>query len=162
MNLNKYYKEVQKFNDIAGNLHDKLTFENLKNQTALILEEAKEAVEGAETKSYDEVLDGAVDVFVTLAGLMQQMQLMGYDVEKALDKVCVNNLSKYPSYNTESRSQITEETLKKYNNQGVKVQVYENNQYNVLVFRNAKTGKILKPAGFNSVDLTDCYKGGHE
>ena len=112
MNLNKYYDEVKKFNEIAGNLHSKLTFADLKNQAALILEEAKEAFDGAETKSYDEVLDGAVDTFVTLAGLMQQMQCLGYDIETALGKVCDNNLSKFPKL--ELGSHIVNSTYEKY------------------------------------------------
>ena len=42
-----------------------------------------------------ELLDGAVDVFVVVSGLLQKLQHFGFDVEKALLRVPENNMSKF-------------------------------------------------------------------
>ncbi len=139
--ISKAYSSVEKFNEIAGNLTN-VDAESINLQLSFIFEELSETIEAFENKNSRELIDGAADIFVTTAGLLQKLSILGFDVDKAIEKVCENNLSKFPDVGTAIRfdGEFTS-TL--------------NEKHQVYVIKD-KTGKIRKPADFIPVDLSDC------
>ena len=99
-----------------------------------------------------EIIDGAIDLYVTAAGLMiQSVQYMiqleqqGYSVNRALAKVCYNNLLKFPK----------KEDVAKYQwDEGIVVQDCEADSSRVV--GKDINGKVRKYKNFPKVDLTDC------
>ena len=134
------YTKVKKFNEIAGNLGD-VTDESIDNQISYIFEELQETITAFEGGDKIELLDGACDLFVTVAGLMQKLVMQGYNVAEALDRVNDNNLSKFP-VNLEPADEN-------------RYWPEFNDKHNRWVLKD-ETGKVRKPADFVSVDLTGC------
>lgn len=134
------YAEVREFNDIAGNLTN-VTVESIDNQLGFIFEELTETIDGLEAGDKVELLDGACDLFVTVAGLLQKLEAAGYNVAHALGRVNANNLSKFPKLG-ELFAFEPGHTLS-YN---------EKYKRNVIKDGN---GKIRKPVNFVAVDLSD-------
>jgi len=141
------YADVRAFNDIAGNL-DNVTADSIDNQISFIFEELSETIAGFEAGDSIEVLDGACDLFVTVAGLMQKLEAKGYDVATALARVNANNLSKFPKF-------IAAEDMR----DGYTVAVNKLHGRYVIKDNN---GKVRKPTSFQAVDLSDLVpsKGG--
>jgi len=177
--IQEAYKNVFLFNSIAGNM-DNVTPESIDNQMSFIFEELTEGIDAVERgltprcewttfddenlDEYDpevELLDSACDLFVTVAGLMQKLEVCGFDVAGALKKVNENNLQKFP--NIDTAGYFVEGVLSK------EYLVFEqslqpegtypslNKQYSVVVFKDKETGKIRKPTNFVPVNLK-----GHE
>lgn len=139
--INKAYSSVEKFNEIAGSLQD-VDSSKIDLQLSLIFEEFSETIESFEKQNSIKLIDGAADLFVTVSGLLQQLSAAGFDIDKAVEKVCENNLSKFPENGTAIRfdGEFTS-TL--------------NEKHQVYVIKD-KTGKIRKPGDFIPVDLSDC------
>lgn len=134
------YNEVGEFNDIAGNLTN-VSLESIDAQLSFIFEELTETIDGLEQGNMVELLDGACDLFVTVGGLMQKLEAMGFNVAHALGRVNANNLSKFPKVGELYRKpEGTVATL--------------NEKYGRVVLKNS-VGKVCKPAAFTSVDLSD-------
>lgn len=79
-----------------------------------------------------------------------------YDLYKALELVCENNLTKYVKSEL-----IIQETADKYlYEKGIEVKwswgACNRNGESFIVFKNKDTNKILKPLGYRDVDLTHC------
>jgi hypothetical protein len=126
---------------------DNPTYDTVDLYNSLAFEELTESIDGLETGNKEEIIDGAVDEFVIVCGKLQILEAMGYDVAEAIKRVCDNNLSKFPSLDAGCA----------YNKE---FELSVNEKYNVYVIRD-KNGKIRKPEGFVSVDLSDCVpKGG--
>lgn len=89
------YTSIAMCNEIAGNLVN-VTDESIDNQITLIFEELTETIDGFEAGNNVEVLDGAIDMFVVVSGLMQKLEAKGYKVAEALQRVTENNLTKFP------------------------------------------------------------------
>lgn len=149
-NISDFQLDCYAFNEIAGK--DKLsTLKDIEFQYNLILEETKEIKDkGIDKNNAKEVVDGVVDVMVTALGLMQKLELLGIDMNKAMRDTAYNNLTKYPS---EERTAI--ETAQMYEQDGVQVIVEYNSEYDLFVIKNLKD-KIMKPIGFESNDLSNC------
>lgn len=149
-NISDFQSDCYAFNEVAGK--DKLgTLKDIEFQYNLILEETKEIKEkGIDHNNAKEVVDGVVDVMVTALGLMQKLELLGVDMNKAMRDTSQNNLTKYPS---DERIAIT--TAQKYEEEGVQVTVDYNSDYDMFVIKNMKD-KVMKPIGFESNDLSDC------
>ncbi len=144
-----FKEDCYAFNEIAGK--DKLvSHKDLREQFKLIVEELKETCDGLATNNPEEVLDGTVDVMVTAIGLLQKLQNLGMDVNKALYKTAVNNLSKFPT--TEA---VAIETAEMYERQGVDVVVEFKSDFDVFVIKDTND-KVRKPSDFVSNDLKDC------
>lgn len=165
------YREVEKFNKIAGNL-DSVTPESVSNQLSYIFEELTEGIDGYEAaanafeaqqqnfeyewhraecedavnKGCIEILDAACDLFVTVAGLMQKLESAGFDVATALKRVNANNMSKY----------IPVGKALHYDTSFTKTW---NEEYQVYVLRDSD-GKVRKHSNFQSVDLSDLVPEG--
>lgn len=145
MNIQERYNEVKRFNEIGGNLHD-VTLEKLEAQMKVFIEESKETADAFTNKDSVELLDGICDSFVTLAGLMQMAERMGFEVNEALQRVNQNNLSKFP------HGVIDENDYAVYQRQGWEVDYHTG--YNCCVIKDANL-KIRKPLGFKSVQIND-------
>jgi hypothetical protein len=144
MNIQKHYESVYKFNDIAGNLTD-VDVAKLNAQMKVVVEEIKELQDSFDNKDAVELLDGACDGFVTLVGLIQQMEKVGFKVDEALQRVCDNNLSKFPRY-------ITYTDKVSYDNLGWRQ--FFDTDYHLWILKDSN-GKIRKPRDFVPVEISD-------
>ena len=144
--IGKAYNSVKVFNSVAGNLAN-VDAGSIDNQISFIFSELEETITGFETKDAVELVDGACDLFVTVAGLMQKLEAAGFDVDEALRRVNQNNMSKYPvaSANIAVLAGAHSITL--------------NSKHGVWVIKNA-TGKIMKPSNFEPVYLDDTVAEG--
>lgn len=141
--------DVYAFNEIAAK--DKAaTHLDLCKQFALITEELKETAEGLTTNNPVEVLDGVVDVLVTTLGLLQKLDSLGFNVQRALYKTAANNLSKYPV-----QESIAILTAQKFEADSINVSVTYNSEYDVFVIKDLQD-KVRKPVNFVSNALDDC------
>lgn len=142
----KAYSEVKKFNEIAGQL-DVVTEESIALQLDLIQEEYLETVEAFDGKNNVELLDGAIDMFVVVSGLLQKLEASGYNVAEAMKRVTDNNLSKFPAWQDMKGIPLPSDFS------GANGWThYLNEEYLVWVIRDGN-GKIRKPEGFQSVEL---------
>jgi hypothetical protein len=143
MNVQKHYDSVYKFNDIADNLTN-VSVAKLNAQMKVVVEEIKELQDAFDNKDAVELLDGACDGFVTLMGLIQQMEKVGFKVDEALQRVCDNNLTKFiPDSGEQSAMVLPKEWVIKHNT-----------QHHVYVIKD-QNRKIRKPVGFKSVQISD-------
>lgn len=149
MDIQKHYDSVEKFNDIAENFTD-IKFGKLQAQMKVVVEEIKELETAFDNQDAVELLDGACDGFVTLMGLIQQMERVGFKVGEALQRVNDNNLGKYPR-------NIYRNDLAIYDRNGWDVNY--NFKYNCYVLKD-RNGKIRKPHDFQAVVLDDLVPEG--
>ncbi len=150
------YNSTVDFNLVAGNkyLHfDDISFlQVVKRQVALITEECKELEEAVAVEDWTEVADAVCDIRVVSDWLQELLYQAGFDMESAMEAVAENNMSKlFKSY---SEALETKEYYEDEKNLSVFIEskFYKGRDYYVV--KNAETGKILKPKGFVSVDLT--------
>lgn len=134
------YESTRIFNSVACNLKSVDEY-SVDNQLSYIFEELQESITAFEQKNAIETLDGACDLFVTVAGFMQKLEAAGFDVEKALQLVCENNLSKYIAYGKPL-----------YYDKSLTATL--NTEHNLWVLRDSNQ-KIRKPVNFKSVDLSN-------
>ena len=148
--ISEFQMDCYAFNDIAGK-DSQCSLKDIEFQYNLILEETKEIKEkGIDHNNAKEVVDGVVDVLVTALGLVQKLEYLGVDMNKAMRDTAYNNLTKYPS---DERTAI--ETAQKYEQEGTQVTVEYNSDYELFVIKNLKD-KVMKPVGFESNDLSNC------
>jgi hypothetical protein len=143
-NIQDAYESVRKFNSIAGNLEG-VTPTSVESQLYFIHEELNETWKATEDFEAIELLDGACDLFVTISGLMQKLEVAGFDVGEALKRVCENNLSKFPTVT--ACLEAPDGLLPK----GTTCCPSAYSGY--VVFKRNSDGKIMKPTNFVSVDL---------
>ena len=151
--LNCFANDCYLFNELAGRFDGTITLEALGKQASLIDEELKETLHGISIGDNAEILDGIVDVAVTAIGLIHMLEASGFDVNRALEKIARNNLSKYPKADAEG-IQTLSKTIEMYEQQGVPVKFKVQDER--IIIQRKDTGKIMKPHGFESVDLSDC------
>lgn len=151
--LNCFANDCYLFNELAGRFDGTITLEALGKQASLIDEELKETLHGISIGDNAEILDGIVDVAVTAIGLIHMLQASGFDVNRALEKIARNNLSKYPKADAEG-IQTLSKTIEMYEQQGVPVKFKVQDER--IIIQRKDTGKIMKPHGFESVNLSDC------
>jgi hypothetical protein len=149
-NISDFQVDCYAFNEIAGK-HNKTTLKDIEFQYKLILEETKEIKDkGIDKNNVKEVLDGVVDVMVTALGLLQKLEYLGVDVNKAMRDTAYNNLTKYPS-----KEYTAIKTAQMYEEDGVMVDVQYNSEYELFVIKNWND-KVMKPIDFESNDLSNC------
>ena len=158
MNLQKLIDLSMKFNEISG--ADKEIDNNaLCNQIKFVADEARE-LSDAEVGYFEtgedegEIVKEALDVLVTVVGVLQKMQNRGYDIEAAANEVGLNNLSKYPKTHEEAM-----QSLKDLAVQGVNAYVSYNPVHDCYVIRDCTNGKVRKPSGYVKVDSNNFLKG---
>ena len=144
-NIQIAYEQVRKFNQIAGNLNG-ADLDGIAHQIEFIDSELDEAWAGYQEQDMVEVVDGACDLFVTVAGLMQRLEAAGVNIEKALARVNENNLSKFPTTHVHEN----DATLQPEDTDVVFT------DYGHVVYKRKHDGKVMKPTNFVSVDITSC------
>jgi len=150
------YNSTVDFNLVAGNkyLHfDDISFlQVVKRQVALIAEECKELEEAVAVEDWTEVADAVCDIRVVSDWLQELLYQAGFDMESAMEAVAENNMSKL--FKTYSEALETKEYYEEEKNLSVYIESKFYKGKDWFVVKNAETGKILKPKGFVSVDLT--------
>lgn len=137
------------FNEIA-NKGDSFSEEAIANQIKLINEEVLEINEAFRQNDAVEVLDGVLDTYVVLTGLLQQLQAAGVLVGKAAELVAENNLSKFPK-----ELMVAEASVKALEEKRVKCSIDFNSKYDVYCIKDTNS-KVRKPIYFESVNLKEC------
>jgi phosphoribosyl-ATP pyrophosphohydrolase len=140
IDVQEHFDSVEVFNFVAGNL-DKVDKKSIEAQLSFISEELDETWKATEDNDNVELLDGACDLFVTVAGLLTKLEIAGFDVDRALYRVCQNNLSKFPKL----------EGAYKLCPDGASI----TNKGSRAVFKRISDGKIMKPTNFVPVTLAD-------
>lgn len=149
-NIADFQLDCYAFNEIAGK-HNKTTLKDIEFQYKLILEETKEIKDkGIDKNNVKETLDGVVDVLVTALGLLQKLEYLGVDTNKAMRDTAYNNLTKYPSKELNAI-----QSAQYYEEEGIPVNVEYNSEYELFVIKNWND-KVMKPIGFESNDLSNC------
>lgn len=149
-NISDFQVDCYAFNEIA-NKHNKTTLKDIEFQYKLILEETKEIKDkGIDQNNVKETLDGVIDVMVTALGLLQKLEHLGVDTNKAMKDTAENNLTKYPS-----KELTAIQTAMMYEEDGIPVTVEYNSDYELFVIKNWND-KVMKPIDFESNDLSNC------
>lgn len=145
------YQQVELFNEIAGNF-DNITIDSLDNQLSFVYEELVETIDALESKDDKEYIDGLADIFVTVAGLLQKSEKVGYNVSDAIRLVNINNLEKFPSSSADPTTTQPKNTT-----------ITFDSRFDVVVYKDVN-GKVKKPLDFVPVNLDGTYpdflKGG--
>lgn len=137
----KAYNSVKQFNKISGVL-DNPTLETLNLYNSLAFEELCESIEAfEEATSPSEILKEAIDELYVLFGKLQILEALGMNVEKGIERVCENNLSKFVPLGT---------PLWYDNNLIATI----NEEYKVVVLKD-ENGKIRKFNSFEKIKLDD-------
>ncbi len=149
-NISDFQLDCYAFNEIA-NKHNLTTLKDIEFQYNLIAEETKEIKDkGIDQNNIKETLDGVIDVMVTALGLLQKLEYLGVDGNKAMRDTAENNLTKYPASEL-----IAIQTAQGYEEDGIPVQVEFNSEYELFVIKNWND-KVMKPIDFESNDLSNC------
>jgi len=145
-----FYEDVYTFNEIAGVFESSDSpRKQIERAVKIFKEECNETIDAAKDLDSVELLDGVCDVFVTLSGLMQTMNRLGFNIEEALRRGCENNLEKFPSDEILFSSRVPWEAMQPNGTTHT-----HNKYYDVHVFKD-KNSKVKKPVGFKPVDLHD-------
>lgn len=149
-NISDFQLDCYAFNEIA-NKHKLTSLKDIEFQYKLIAEETKEIKDkGIDQNNAKEVLDGVIDVMVTALGLLQKLEYLGVDGNRAMRDTAYNNLTKYPA-----KELIAIQTAQKYEEDGILVMVEYNSLYDLFVIKNMHD-KVMKPVDFESNDLSNC------
>lgn len=161
--VSEFYYDILEFNQICGTFQtdDKRT--KLQLYVDLVKEESKELIDAMHEGDLTEVLDGAIDTLVTAFGTLQVLhQLYGIDVMDAALETTQNNLSKCPllaELGVQEYEDLVKYTIEMYATKGITAVPTEDSFGERLVFKNAETGKVLKPFGYVPNDLSKYTEG---
>lgn len=136
---------VKAFNVIAGNgvVQGELweVWKQLKQQAALVKEEALETFEASQEEDIQELIDGWADVWYVNTYLGQLLEAFGVDTKGVKDVVCANNAQKYTTsytYAKESQEALEEKGIECY----IETTVYEGETYYTV--RRNEDNKVQK------------------
>ena len=101
-----------------------------------------------------ETLDAVVDVLYTAFGVIKAAEHLGFDVFGALSVVCKNNDTKLID-----TIEHANETAVMYEEQNIPVDIRYNSEYDKFVVVNKSEQKVLKPKGYQRVELESFVKG---
>lgn len=135
------FYDVYAFNNIADAFKGDLE-EKAELYISLVREEFIETAEAFKNKDAVELLDGVADVYVTVMGLIQILQKAGFDVAEAIQRVCANNLSKFPAEHEDE-------------NQPKDTDMFLCEEEGLYVYKDSVTGKVKKPLNYKPVYLAD-------
>ena len=175
---NSFGAAVWTFNKLAGNLqtHESAVtlVQALRNQALRVLEEAQETIDycnhylgdGTDpiTLSTEEcivgILDGVIDTNVTSFGLLQ---IAGpyMNTAKAATIICQNNLTKFHTTERAAEDTVTSYGFDSANDRYITYleSVSIEGLPPVYVVKRYTDNKVMKPAGYVSVDLSECIVG---
>lgn len=148
-------KLVQVFNVVCGNspsqgsLYD--VWKQLKQQAALVKEEALETFDASQEEDIQELIDGWADVWYVNTYLGQLLEAFGVDTKGVKDVVCANNAQKYTTsytYAKESQEALEEKGTECY----IETTVYEGETYYTV--RRNEDNKVMKLKHHERPDLS--------
>lgn len=146
MSIKSCIKQVEMFNDIAGNLSH-VSHNKLVAQGKVVREEALELCAAVATEDKHEILKECVDVLVTIHGFVKMLEQQGYNVLGAFEEVNVNNLDKFTSSLV-----VAEQSVAEYAKEGTTIDVTYNEFYGVYVLKDL-AGKIRKPISYEKCSV---------
>lgn len=154
--VDDFYQGCAFFNTVAGK--DKPTSkQDLLNQIKIIESEVAELREGIELNDAEEVLDGAIDSAVTVFGMLQMLENIGFDVQRASAKTVVNNITKFPDSEQVAKDTVA---LDPENLRYESFQMYDPVE-TVYIIKD-KNDKVRKPVGYQKNDLSDCLPADYQ
>jgi len=173
---NSFGAAVWTFNKLAGNLqtHESAVtlVQALRNQALRVLEEAQEIVDACNkwempdttdeeaVEQVKSILDGVIDTNVTSFGLLQ---IAGpyMDTAKAATIICQNNLTKFHTTECSAEETVTSYGFDSANDRYITYleSVSIEGLPPVYVVKRYTDNKVMKPAGYVSVDLSECIVG---
>lgn len=173
---NSFGAAVWTFNKLAGNLqpHESAVtlVQALRNQALRVLEEAQEIVDACDMWEHPDttdeeaveqvksILDGVIDTNVTSFGLLQ---IAGpyMDTAKAATIICQNNLTKFHTTECSAEETVTSYGFDSANDRYITYleSVSIEGLPPVYVVKRYTDNKVMKPAGYVSVDLSECIVG---
>lgn len=162
--MQDFQDSCDRFNIIAGKVHNKPSKQEIKQQLDLIKEELQETYDALELEDYTKVLDGYCDILVTSFGLGQQLKTFGIDTMSACRDTAENNLMKFIwiGSNWEEASALAYKSMQELKSKGVNASPVFSALGGCFVLKDSNN-KIRKPFGFNSNDLSmyvpDVLKG---
>ena len=145
--IQDFRNDAEDFNVLSGQ-YRKVSFQDLKNQVALVTEEAQETLDAVNQQPIVGLLDGAVDVMFVAIGLLQKLEYLGVDVDGAMKRVAEDNLSKFPQTQA-----VVDATVEMYKQQQIEVSSEYDEIFNRWIIKD-KQNKIRKPAGFVGTNLS--------
>lgn len=146
---------VKRFNVVCGNspsqgsLYD--VWKQLKQQAALVKEEALETFDASQEEDIQELIDGWADVWYVNTYLGQLLEAFGVDTKGVKDVVCANNAQKYTTsytYAKESQEALEEKGVECY----IETTVYEGETYYTV--RRNEDQKVMKLKHHERPDLS--------
>ena len=146
---------VKRFNVVCGNspsqgsLYD--VWKQLKQQAALVKEEALETFDASQEEDIQELIDGWADVWYVNTYLGQLLEAFGVDTKGVKDVVCANNAQKYTTsytYAKESQEALEEKGTECY----IETTVYEGETYYTV--RRNEDQKVMKLKHHERPDLS--------
>ena len=146
---------VKRFNVVCGNspsqgsLYD--VWKQLKQQAALVKEEALETFDASQEEDIQELIDGWADVWYVNTYLGQLLEAFGVDTKGVKDVVCANNAQKYTTsytYAKESQEALEEKGTECY----IETTVYEGETYYTV--RRNEDNKVMKLKHHERPDLS--------
>ena len=173
---NSFGAAVWTFNKLAGNLqpHESAVtlVQALRNQALRVLEEAQEIVDACDMWEHPDttdeeaveqvksILDGVIDTNVTSFGLLQ---IAGpyMNTAKAATIICQNNLTKFHTTECSAEETVTSYGFDSANDRYITYleSVSIEGLPPVYVVKRYTDNKVMKPAGYVSVDLSECIVG---
>jgi len=173
---NSFGAAVWTFNKLAGNLqpHESAVtlVQALRNQALRVLEEAQEIVDACNkwempdttdeeaVEQVKSILDGVIDTNVTSFGLLQ---IAGpyMNTAKAATIICQNNLTKFHTTERAAEETVTSYGFDSANDRYITYleSVSIEGLPPVYVVKRYTDNKVMKPAGYVSVDLSECIVG---
>lgn len=149
------YREITKFNAIAGNspsMGSELEYVNqLKNQARLVYEEVCELMEAVDSENFTEILDAFLDIRYTNEYMEDLLVAGEFNVKAAWGVVCANNAQKYTTsytYAKESQEALEEKGTECY----IETTVYEGETYYTV--RRNEDQKVMKLKHHERPDLS--------
>jgi len=149
------FDKVKIFMDTAGQTQRTLDLRDDKLcnfRVALVEEEFKEFKKAVIEKDREEVLDGIMDILVTVYGSAVAFGLTKKTMEECFDIVHNSNMSKFCKTEEEAK-----DTVKHYEN--LSLRIYDSPSYrfcqesNLWVVYNESSGKILKSINYTPANL---------
>ena len=146
---------VKRFNVVCGNSPSQgdlwEVWKQLKQQAALVKEEALETFEASQEEDIQELIDGWADVWFVNTYLGQLLEAFGVDTKGVKDVVCANNAQKYTTsytYAKESQEALEEKGTECY----IETTVYEGETYYTV--RRNEDNKVMKLKHHERPDLS--------
>ena len=156
MNVASYVQtsvnRIAQFNDMCGNLEN-VDKDSIDLQLNIFWEEVCEMFKAFDENDDVELLDGAVDSLVVLSGLLLKMEKAGFKVAEAMERIDLNNLSKFVKIDDPKINEVKQDALSKG-------YTFEPNYgYGRVVIKDVN-GKVRKPSTFKPVEIGDCAVAG--